>query len=108
MSQAKANIAKLEGARWEILRVLAVGGHVGATESMIYHTIVAMWPDIHRGWVKDQMSYLESRKLIALERHEIKDWRAQLTRNGWDVHDYVVDCEAGIARPRKYWGNEAP
>ncbi|MDE0053487.1 MAG: hypothetical protein OXT64_04430 [Gammaproteobacteria bacterium] len=50
---------------------------------------------------------LESRKLIELTRNPMKDWRAKLTRHGWDVTSYVVDCEPGIARPQKYWGDGA-
>ncbi len=45
------------------------------------------------------MAYLESRKLIAVVRSEIDPWRATLTRHGYDVADYQVDCEPGIRRP---------
>lgn len=98
---------RLEAGRWELLRAMNVGGHLGATETMMFHALIAMWPDISRTWVRDQLDYLESRKLIELERHPVKDWRAKLTRHGWDVASYVVDCEPGIARPPKYWGDGA-
>ncbi len=101
-------LAKLEGGRWEILRVLHVGGHIGATEAMILATLRAMWLDLSRDWVRNQLDYLESRTLVLIERHAIKPWHAKLTRYGWDVATYVVDCEPGVARPPKYWGSEAP
>ena len=103
----KVELSKLEAGRWELLRVLNVAGHIGATETMAFHTLVAIWPDMSREWIRNQLDYLESRRLIEIERHEIKDWRAKLTRHGWDVTSYVVDCEPGIARPPKYWGDGA-
>ena len=98
-------LARLEGGRWHILQTCHVGGHIGVTETMIFHTLVNMWASTTRMWIRDQLSYLESRGLVAVERHAIKDWRATLTRHGWDVSTYVVDCEPGIARPPKYWGD---
>ena len=98
-------LTRLESGRWEILRVLHVGGHLGATESMILATLQAMWPQTTRSWVRDQLGYLEGRKLTEVERPPLKPWRATLTRHGWDVATYVVDCEPGIGRPEKYWGD---
>ena len=100
-------LTMLESGRWELLRVLNVAGHLGATETMMFHTLIAMWTNITREWIRNQLDYLESRKLIELERHELKDWRAKLTRHGWDVTSYVVNVEPGIARPPKYWGSGA-
>lgn len=103
----REDIARLEGSRWEILRALSVAGHIGATETMLFHTLVAMWLDMSRDYIRNQLDYLESRELIGIERHEVKDWRCKLTRHGWDVTSYVVDCKPGIARPQKYWGSDA-
>lgn len=103
----RTDLTKLESGRWELLRVMNVAGHLGATETMMFHTLVAMWPDINRDWIRNQLDYLENRKLIELEKHELKDWRAKLSRHGWDITSYVVDCEPGIARPPKYWGSGA-
>lgn len=102
-----ADLARLEGGRWEILRACHVAGHLGATETMLFNTLIAMWPQTTRSWIRDQLAYLESRGLIVLKRHEVNDWRAMLDRYGWDVATYVVDCEAGIRRPPKYWGSAA-
>ena len=101
----KPELQKLESGRWEVMRVLDVSGHLGANETVIYHTLVAIWHDVNRQWIRDQLAYLESRKLIEVERHEIKDWSAKLTHHGWDITKYVVECLPGIARPPKYWGD---
>ena len=107
MTPDRLELAKLESGRWEVLRVLHVGGRIGATEEMILATLRAMWIGINREWVRDQLDYLESRKLVDVERHQIKSWRAKLTRYGVDLATYVIDCEPGIDRPDKYWGDAA-
>lgn len=103
----KAELGRLESGRWEVLRILHVGGRLGATDSMVLSTLRAMWPQTTREWVRDQLQYLEDRNLLVLERHEIKDWRARLNRNGVDLVTYVIPCGPGIDRPEKYWGDEA-
>lgn len=96
-----------ESGRWIALSAIDAGGHMGATEDMILAALMPSWLGATRDWLRDQLAYLESRRLIELGRHEIKPWRATLTRHGKDIVDYTVDCEAGIARPRKYWGDGA-
>ena len=91
--------AMLPGARWDILRTLRVGGHLGATERMLRDVLVAAYLGITERWIRDQLAYLEDRRLLDLTRSEIEPWRATLTRHGYDVADYQVDCEAGIRRP---------
>ena len=89
----------LPGIRWAILRTCRVGGHVGATEIMIREVIAADYTAATRDFVRDQMHYLEARKLVDIHRSEIDPWRAVLTRYGYDVADYQVACEPGIRRP---------
>jgi len=91
--------ALLPAARWDILRTLRISGHLGATERMIREVLVAGYLGITRHWLRDQLAYLESRKLIAIERHAVDPWRVVLTRHGYDVADYQVACEPGIRRP---------
>ncbi len=86
-------------ARWAILRTLRVGGHLGATETMVREVLLADWLGITRQWIRDQLAYLEARRLIAIERSEVRAWRATLTRAGYDVVEYQVDVEPGIRRP---------
>ena len=93
------NEVMLPPARWSILRTLRVGGHLGATETMIREVLVTDYLGITRRWIRDQLAYLESRKLVEIERSEIHAWRATLSRHGSDIVDYQVPCEAGIRRP---------
>ena len=101
-----ARLARLESGRWELLRVMHVAGRLGATETMMLSTLRAMWPQTTREWVREQLTYLDDRKLVILEPHQVKDWRARLSRHGVDVATYVVDVSPGIARPEKYWGGD--
>ena len=89
----------LPAVRWEILRTLDVGGHLGATETMLLSVVGAAFITADRQLVRDEMHYLEDRKLISVERHEIDPWRAVLTRHGRDLVDYQIPCEPGIRRP---------
>ncbi len=90
----------LPGIRWSILRTLHVGGHIGATEPMIRSVIDAEFIGISADTLRKQLHYLQQRKLIELTESEIDPWRAKLTRCGYDLVEYRVDCEAGIARPK--------
>lgn len=108
MNQAQRELAKKENGRWVMLVAVNAGGHLGTTEDMILAALRPSWLDVHRGWVRDELAYLETRQLVEIERHPIKPWRATLTRHGHDIVDYTVDCEPGIERPCKYWGDVAP
>ena len=91
--------AMLRGLRWTILRTVMVGGHPGATDRMILDVARAEYLAVTRRELRDEIAYLEARKLLAVERSEVQAWRATLTRDGRDVVDYTVGCEPGIARP---------
>lgn len=101
----RMELHRLERGRWEIIRVLHIAGHLGATETMLVTTLLALWHQTTRNWVREQLTYLEDRKLIKIERHAIKDWRATLTHHGVDLATYVTECNPGIDRPPKYWGD---
>ena len=89
----------LPGVRWSLLRTIRVGGHLGATETMCRDVVTAEYLGATKRDVRDQLHYLESRKLVTIERSEVEPWRATLTRHGYDVADYQVDCQPGIRRP---------
>ncbi len=63
---------------------------------MILATLRAMWLDLSRDWVRNQLDYLESRKLVLIERHAIKPWHAKLTRYGWDVATWRPPTTGGF------------
>lgn len=91
--------AHIESLRWTILRTLMVGGHMGATETMCMDVARAEYIGVTPKRIRTEMDYLEKRKLIDIERSEIRPWRATLSRYGRDVVDYEVDVEPGITRP---------
>lgn len=107
MTDDQIELARKENGRWIMLVATKAGGHLGATEDMILASILPSWHGVHRKWVRDELAYLESRELVEIEKRPLKPWRVTLTRHGRDVVDYVVDCEPGIERPRKYWGDGA-
>ena len=95
-------------ARWSILQTLHCGGHLGATEPMIMAVLVEIVPtQARQAALRDQLVYLERRKLVRIERSEVRPWRATLTRHGIDLVEYQIECEPGIARPPKYWDAES-
>ncbi|MCY3878043.1 MAG: hypothetical protein OXF74_02550 [Rhodobacteraceae bacterium] len=99
MSMQTFNLKMLPGVRWEILRTLHVAGHLGATESMCMRVVDAAYLGVTRDSLRDQLDYLEKRGLVAIERPELDDWRAALTRHGTDLVEYRIECEPGISRP---------
>ena len=89
----------LPGIRWAILRTVHVAGHHGATEPMIRTVIDADFMGCSAETLRKQLHYLKQRKLVDVEESEIDSWVVRLTRCGYDLVEYRVDCEAGIARP---------
>ena len=101
MMDSALSEAMLPGLRWSLLRTIRVGGHLGATETMCHDVVVAEYLGATKRDIRDQLHYLETRKLVTIGRSEIEPWRATLTRYGYDVADYQVACEAGIRRPAR-------
>ena len=91
--------AHIAGMRWTLIRTLAVGGWMGATDRMCLDVARAEYIGVTRERVRTELDYLESRRLVEIERSEVAAWRAKLTRHGRDLADYQIDCEAGITRP---------
>ena len=91
--------AHIAGLRWALLRTVMVGGHVGATDRMCLDVARAEYLSVTRKAIRDELAYLETRKLVEIQRSEVEAWRVTLTRAGRDLVDYTTDCEPGIARP---------
>ena len=94
-----------ESLRWIILRTTLVGGHLGVTEDMVLPVARSSWLGTAREDLRNEIDYLERRRLITTERPPLKPWRIRLTRHGTDVVEYTVDCDPGISRPEKYWAD---
>lgn len=89
----------LPAVRWSIVRTLRVGGHLGATETMLMEVLRSEWMTFSQSALRSELHYLESRELIEVEQSEIDPWRARLSRHGYDLADYQIDCLPGIHRP---------
>ncbi len=91
--------AHIAGLRWSALRTVYVGGHYGATDQMCLDVARSEYIGVTMSRVRTELDYLESRKLVLIERSEVHAWRVKLTRAGRDFVDYEIDAEAGITRP---------
>lgn len=92
-----------ESMRWLILLTLNNARPIGAYEELVLATVQAMYPDATALEVRRELDYLFDRKLVDLRKEPSGRWFADLSRYGTDVAEYTVECDAGIARPPKYW-----
>ena len=92
-----------EQVRWVLLLALNNARPMGAAEAMLLTVVQSVYPDATALEIRRELSYLEGRRLVKIERSPSGPWRADLTRLGVDIAEYTIDCEPGIARPVKYW-----
>lgn len=92
-----------ETIRWQILLTLHNASPTGAYEELILSVILATYTDATALELRKALDYLSDRNLISLTEEPSGRWFADLNRNGTDVVEYTVDCDPGIARPKKYW-----
>ncbi|MBE2242480.1 MAG: hypothetical protein IAE86_06980 [Burkholderiaceae bacterium] len=92
-----------EALRWLILLTLNNARPIGAYEGPILAVAQSEYPDATPLELRRELDYLSARELIALHKEPGGKWFADLTRHGTDIAEYTVDCEPGIARPKKYW-----
>ena len=94
---------KREQLRWLILETLNAARPIGANEGLILQTVNAVQGDVTALELRRELDYLEARKLAEVSGKNSAMWNAKLTQVGIDLVEYTVDCDAGIARPPKYW-----
>ena len=94
---------KREQTRWLILLTLNAARPIGANESLILQTINDVPLAITQRELRRELDYLEERSLVRVTGNDSPLWSAELTRYGIDLVEYTCECEAGIARPKKYW-----
>lgn len=92
--------------RWYILLTANAGGYLGVSEPLLLSALVGIVPGVTSHEVRRELDYLEHRELLTVSGRDSPAWVAKLTRVGTDVVEYTVPCEAGIARPPKYWGDD--
>jgi hypothetical protein len=92
-----------ESIRWYILLTLNNASPYGSFYEALLAVIQAMYGDATQKELYKEMDYLATRDLITLDKKPDGRWHGKLTRYGTDIAEYTIDCEAGIARPEKYW-----
>lgn len=100
------DMAKLrrEVIRWILLVSLnSARASGGASETLLLYMIQAEYPDATPLEIRGQLEYLADRSLIKLEKRPDGNWFADINHRGVDVVEYSVDCDPGIARPKKIW-----
>lgn len=92
-----------ESLRWLLIRALYNARPEGANEAVIVMTVQGVFADATQLEVRRELDYLHQRELAEVKKEPSGRWYAHITRHGVDVAEYTVECDAGIARPVKYW-----
>ncbi len=103
MSEIDLEKAKRENLRWQLLAALNAARPVGASEQILLTAVRGVINDVTQLQLRRELDYLECRKLIRITGKDSPAWHGELTRDGVDVVEYTVPCDAGIARPSKWW-----
>ncbi|MFZ5530306.1 MAG: hypothetical protein ACOY4U_04550 [Pseudomonadota bacterium] len=94
---------KREQLRWLILETLNSARPIGANEGLVLQVVNDVQGQVTALELRRELDYLADRKLVEIAGRDGPIWHAELTRDGVDVVEYTVECDPGIARPRKYW-----
>jgi hypothetical protein len=94
---------KREQLRWLILETLNSARPIGANEGLILNVVNEIQGGVTLLELRRELDYLVDRDLVEVSKKDTPMWHAELARYGVDVVEYTVECDAGIARPRKYW-----
>lgn len=92
-----------EGMRWHLINTLNKARPYTSSEVFLLDVMRGIYPNVTALELRQQLEYLQDRKLIDLVKQPSGMWFADLNRLGVDVAEYTIDCQAGIARPEKYW-----
>ena len=95
--------ARREGMRWHLINTLNKARPYTSSEVFLLDVMRGIYPDVTTLELRQQLEYLQDRHLIELTKQPSGMWFADLNRLGVDIAEYTIDCQAGIARPEKYW-----
>ena len=95
--------ARREGMRWHLINTLNKARPYTSSEVFLLDVMRGIYPDVTALELRQQLEYLQDRKLLDLTKQPSGMWFADLTRLGVDLAEYTIDCQPGIARPDKYW-----
>lgn len=95
--------ARREGMRWHLINTLNKARPYTFSEVFLLDVMRGIYPDATAMELRQQLDYLKDRRLLVLTKQPSGMWFADLNRLGVDIAEYTIECEAGIARPPKYW-----
>lgn len=95
--------ARREGMRWHLINTLNKARPYTSSEVFLLDVMLGIYPNVTPLELRQQLEYLQDRKLLDLTKQPSGMWFADLNRLGVDIAEYTIDCQAGIARPEKYW-----
>lgn len=95
--------ARREGMRWHLINTLNKARPYTSSEAFLLDVMRGIYPDVTALELRQQLEYLQDRRLLNLTKQPSGMWFADLNRLGVDIAEYTIDCQAGIARPEKYW-----
>ena len=95
--------ARREGMRWHLINTLNKARPYTSSEVFLLDVRRGIYPDVTALELRQQLEYLQDRRLLNLTKQPSGMWFADLTHLGVDIAEYTIDCQAGIARPEKYW-----
>ena len=95
--------ARREGMRWHLINTLNKARPYTSSEVFLLDVMRGIYPDATAMELRQQLDYLKDRRLLVLTKQPSGMWFADLNRLGVDIAEYTIECEAGIARPPKYW-----
>ena len=95
--------ARREGMRWHLINTLNKARPYTSSEVFLLDVMRGIYPDATALELRQQLDYLKDRRLVELVKQPSGMWFADLKRLDVDIAEYTIDCEAGIARPPKYW-----
>ncbi|ENV33934.1 hypothetical protein [Acinetobacter gerneri] len=95
--------ARRESMRWQLLNALNKARPIGALDTLLLSVMQAIFPDCTVKELHSELEYLQDRKLVDVSKQPDGHWNSKLTHYGVDIVEYTIDCQAGIARPEKYW-----
>lgn len=95
--------ARREGMRWNIINALNKARPYTTSEKFLLDIMKGIYPDATALELRQHLDYLHHCKLLVITKEPSGLWFVDLTRSGVDTAEYTIECQAGIARPTKYW-----
>jgi hypothetical protein len=97
----QAQRARREFMRWVLLLAANINRPVHSSVRFLLQVVQGEYADATELEVRRELDYLDSRELLTITVDPLNQISVDLTRDGIDVVEYTVACDAGIMRPPK-------